>query len=130
MGCDNCWYYGWEEKCDITLNDRSISLNALIFFTPWPELFPAAWTMAYVMCYLKGLSGMEDNLTGRQPRMKMTSQEDNHAGRRPQRKTASQVDRKGIDRLRQPNRRDDLTGIKHHRMTTSQEDNHTGKKPQ
>ena len=28
----------WEEKCDI-------SLKALIFFTPWPELFPLAWTM-------------------------------------------------------------------------------------
>ena len=37
----------WEEKCDISLKDRSISLKALIFFTPWPELFPVAWTMAY-----------------------------------------------------------------------------------
>ena len=37
----------WEEKCDISLKDRSISLKALIFFTPWLELFPVAWTMAY-----------------------------------------------------------------------------------
>ena len=37
----------WEEKCDISLKDRSISLKALIFLTPWPELFPVAWTMAY-----------------------------------------------------------------------------------
>ena len=38
----------WEEKCDISLKDRSIPLKALIFFTLWPELFPVAWTMAYL----------------------------------------------------------------------------------
>ena len=40
----------WEEKCDISLKDRSISLKALIFFTPWPEVFPVAWTMAQLAC--------------------------------------------------------------------------------
>ena len=39
----------WEEKCDIPLKDRSISLKALIFFTLWPEHFPVAWTVAYLL---------------------------------------------------------------------------------
>ena len=35
---------------------------------------------------------MEDDLTGRQPHRKMTSQEDNLTGRRPYKKTTSQED--------------------------------------
>ena len=37
----------WKEKYDISFKDRSIFFKVMIFFTPWSELFPVAWTMAY-----------------------------------------------------------------------------------
>ena len=40
----------------ISLKNLSISLKALIFFMPWLELFPVAWTMAYTALKIKPLT--------------------------------------------------------------------------
>ena len=34
-------------RYDISFKDWTIFFKVMVFFTPWPELFPVTWTMAY-----------------------------------------------------------------------------------